>query len=196
MPGALEVIRRHLPEFFDEHHAAEFRDTMGALIPTTPEDIGVALATGPFGRAAKLGGLALAGMGYSPDVQAASGGLAKLAGLVSPGLGRIYDDSVAFGKRFPRASEDGPGDAARHAYAASRVAREYGPTTAQILGWLNEAAGIGSDRRAVRMDDFNNAAGLSMADLEDEAVRQRIADMIQSGQLKWMDGRSNLNAGY
>ena len=46
------------------------------------------------------------GLGY------ASGGLAKAASFISPTLGRVYDESVAFGKEFPGHNTDGAGDAA------------------------------------------------------------------------------------
>lgn len=188
----LSAIKRH----YADAPLGTFQRMTKSMIPTTPEDVGMAVMSGPFGRIGKLGGLALAGIGYAPQADAASGGLSKLAGLISPRLGAIQEEATAFGKQFPRHSDDGPGDAARHAYASSRVAREYGPNAAKFLGWLNEAAGIGADRRAVRMDDANNAAGLSLADLDDLAARKRIEEMIRLRQLQWMNNSSNPNAGY
>mgnify|MGYP000895005134 CR=1 FL=1 len=128
----------------------------------------------------------------------ASGGLAKLVSYMSPDLGQIYNESVEFGKKFPGASEDGMGDAARHAYAASRIARKYGPTTAQLLGNLYEMTSLGADRRSTRMDEFNNETGISLADLEDAAVRQRIGEMLRdrSNKLRYFDKANAPDSGY
>ena len=119
-----------------------------------------------------------AGLGF------ASGGLAKAASLVSPDLGRIYEESVEFGRQFPRASGDGPGDAARHAYAASRLARRYGPGATRLIGGLYEMLSLGSDRRSTRMDEYNNEAGIGLAELEDAAARAKIREMIERNQLE------------
>ena len=120
------------------------------------------------------------GLGY------ASGGLAKAASFISPTLGRVYDESVEFGKEFPGHNTDGAGDAARHAYAASRLAREYGPGRARAMGALYELLSLGADRRSTRMDEYNNEAGIGMAELEDAAARERIREMINRNQLETM----------
>ena len=119
-----------------------------------------------------------AGLGF------AAGGLAKAASYFSPDLGRIYEESVEFGREFPRVSEDGPGDAARHAYAASRLARRYGPDRARLMGGLYEMLSLGADRRSTRMDDYNNEVGIGLAELEDAAARARIREMIERNQLE------------
>lgn len=119
-----------------------------------------------------------AGLGF------AAGGLARAASYFSPDLGRIYEESVEFGREFPRASEDGPGDAARHAYAASRLARRYGPDRARLMGGLYEMLSLGADRRSTRMDEYNNEAGIGLAELEDAAARARIREMIERNQLE------------
>jgi hypothetical protein len=118
----------------------------------------------------------------------AGGGLAKMASLVSPKAKEIYDKSIEFGKEFPRASAEGPGDAARHAYASYLASRAYSPETAEMLGNLYEMASLGSDRRSTRMDQFNNETGRALANLEDEVARQKIRQMIESRRgLQWFD---------
>lgn len=83
MPSALEIIRQELPKFLNEPHAEGFKGTMEALIPMTPEDIGLAAALGPAGRvpgALRKAGAALAAAGYTPEADAAFvGQMAKLA---------------------------------------------------------------------------------------------------------------------
>ena len=125
-----------------------------------------------------------AGLGF------AAGGLARAASYFSPDLGRIYEESVEFGREFPRANEDGPGDAARHAYAASRLARRYGPGRARLMGGLYEMLSLGADRRSTRMDEYNNEAGIGLAELEDAAARARIREMIERNQLETLPAGS------
>lgn len=125
-----------------------------------------------------------AGLGF------ASGGLARAASYLMPDASRIYEESVEFGRQFPRASEDGPGDAARHAYAASRLARRYGPGTTRLMGGLYEMLSLGADRRSTRMDEYNNEAGIRLAGMEDAAARDKIREMIERGQLETLPAGS------
>ena len=96
MPGAFEIIRKELPRFLEEPHAKDFVDFTSALVPTTPEDIGLELAFGPFGKAARLGGAALAGMGYSPEAEASplARGLIKSGGALKNWLDEAIDYAV------------------------------------------------------------------------------------------------------
>jgi hypothetical protein len=125
-----------------------------------------------------------AGLGF------AAGGLARAASYLMPDASRIYEESVEFGRQFPRASEDGPGDAARHAYAASRLARRYGPGTTRLMGGLYEMLSLGADRRSTRMDEYNNEAGIRLAGMEDAAARDKIREMIERGQLETLPAGS------
>lgn len=123
------------------------------------------------------------------------GPLVKLASIVSPGLGSIYKDSLEFGQSLPRHNDNGPGDAARHAYAMARTSREYGPTAAKVLGALYEMTTLGQDRRAEAMDDFNNRVGLSMANVPEEDLRDEILGALNEGRLKTLPKGIN-EAGY
>jgi hypothetical protein len=104
--------------------------------------------------------------------------------MLDPRLGKIYEDSIAFGKQLPRHNQDGPGDAARHAYASAKVADLYGPTASDILGWLHEATSFGQDRRSVDMDDYNNRVGRDMRGMDDASLREAIIGAINEGGLK------------
>lgn len=68
--GALGIIRKELPKFLNEDQAEGFRNVMGAIVPQDLTDVGLMAMTGPGGKLAKLGGLALAGASYSPDAEA------------------------------------------------------------------------------------------------------------------------------
>ena len=68
--GAFGIIRKQLPEFLKEKHAEDLVDVVSTFVPQDLVDVGLGLATGPFGKATRLGGLALAGMGYAPEVEA------------------------------------------------------------------------------------------------------------------------------
>jgi hypothetical protein len=51
---------------------------------------------------------------------------------------------------------------------------------------------LGADRRTTRMDQFNNETGRTLANLEDEAARRKIEEMIDSGRgLQWFDSNPN-----
>lgn len=112
------------------------------------------------------------------------GPLVKLASMLMPTAGRIYNDSVDFGKQFPRHNQDGPGDAARHTYASARMAKEYGPTVAKMMGGLHELTSFGQDRRSEAMDDYNNKVGIDLANLDDDTLKEVIMGMLSEGGLK------------
>lgn len=112
------------------------------------------------------------------------GPLVKLASLIMPASGRIYNDSVEFGKQFPRHNAEGPGDAARHAYASARMAKEYGPMIAKLMGGLHEVTTLGQDRRSEAMDEYNNRVGYGLADLDEESLREAILGLLNEGGLK------------
>jgi len=78
--GALGIIRKELPKFLQEDQAEGFRNVMGAILPQDLTDVGLMAMTGPGGKLAKLGGLALAGASYSPDAEA--GGVGPLLKLM------------------------------------------------------------------------------------------------------------------
>ena len=78
--GAWNVIREELPKFLNEDHAEGFRGVLSALVPQDLTDVGLTVAGGPFGKLAKMGGLALAGASYSPDAEA--GGVGPLLKLM------------------------------------------------------------------------------------------------------------------
>lgn len=112
------------------------------------------------------------------------GPLVKIASTVSPGLGNIYKDALSFGQSLPRHNDNGPGDAARHAYAMARVAREYGPNAAKALGTLYEMTSLMQDRRSQAMDEYNNAVGLGMAGIPEDQLRDEILGALNEGRLR------------
>lgn len=77
--GAWNVIREELPKFLNEDQAEGFRGVLSALVPQDLTDVGLMVAGGPFGKLAKMGGLALAGAAYSPEAEA---GKLQTTGLV------------------------------------------------------------------------------------------------------------------
>lgn len=72
------IITQELPRFMDEPHAEGLKGVLEAVVPQTPADVGLTLATGPWGKGVKLGGAALAGLTASSDAEA--GGVAKSVG--------------------------------------------------------------------------------------------------------------------
>lgn len=71
IPSPLQIIRQELPKFLREDHAQDFVDTASLVVPTTPEDVGLGMLFGPFSKPIRAGGLAIAGMGYSPEAEGA-----------------------------------------------------------------------------------------------------------------------------
>jgi len=71
---AFDIIREELPKFFNEPQAQGMVNAAQiakeALVPQSVADLGLMLATGPFGKATKLGGAGLAGMTASDDAEA------------------------------------------------------------------------------------------------------------------------------
>ena len=112
------------------------------------------------------------------------GPLVKLATMFSPTLKDIYSQSLAFGQSLPRHNDNGPGDAARHAYASARVAQEYGPMTANALGTLYELMSLGQDRRSEAMDEFNNRIGRGLVNIPPDQLQEEILGMLNEGRLK------------
>lgn len=79
MAGPLEILKE-IKRIYADEPLEKFRGISEVVVPQTPEDVGLELALGPFGRIPKLGGLAMAGLGYSPEAEGAFvGQLAKLA---------------------------------------------------------------------------------------------------------------------
>lgn len=52
------------------------------------------------------------------------------------------------------------------------------------MGGLYEMLSLGADRRSTRMDEYNNEAGIGLAELEDAAARAKIREMIERNQLE------------
>lgn len=46
-PSPLQIIREELPRFLDEPHAAEFKEVISSLVPTTPQDVALSALFGP-----------------------------------------------------------------------------------------------------------------------------------------------------
>jgi len=88
MPNPFKVIREELPKFLDEPQAEGFKGVLSALIPQDLSELGLAVATGPVGKAARLGGLALASGSYAPEAEAS-------------GLGKLLKYVQQFGKAQP-----------------------------------------------------------------------------------------------
>lgn len=112
------------------------------------------------------------------------GPLTKLFTSIVPGSRKIYDDSLAFGQQLPRHNDNGPGDAARHAYASAMVAKTYGPMIANLLGKGYELTSFNQDRRSQAMDEYNNTKGVDLYNLPDDQLKEAILGMINEGQLK------------
>lgn len=112
------------------------------------------------------------------------GPLVRLASILMPESGRIYNESLEFGKKFPRHNDEGEGDAARHAYASALMAKRYGPTVAKLMGDMNEVLSLGQDRRSQEMDEYNNDVGYKLSDLNDEELRETIIGLLNEGSLK------------
>lgn len=72
------VLKQELPKFLNEDQAEGLKGVLKAVVPQDAADVGLSLMTGPFGKAAKLGGAALASSTYSPDAEA--GGVSKSVG--------------------------------------------------------------------------------------------------------------------
>ena len=67
---SLVRIGEELPKWWMDPQQKDLRDTLGYVVPQSPAELGLMIATGPLGKAIKLGGLALAGGTYSPDAEA------------------------------------------------------------------------------------------------------------------------------
>lgn len=68
--SAFDVIRQEGPKWWNDPQQKDLRETLGMMVPQSPAELGTEMVLGPFGKAIKLGGLALAGAGYSPDAEA------------------------------------------------------------------------------------------------------------------------------
>ena len=112
------------------------------------------------------------------------GPLTKLATSLVPSAGKIYNESLSFGQSLPRHNDNGPGDAARHAYASALAAKEYGPLIAKILGDGYELTSFNQDRRSQAMDEINNARGRELYNLPEAQLKEVILGMLNDGQLK------------
>lgn len=190
IPGPLSIIRQELPKFLSEPHAEDFVDTMSMIVPTTLEDVGLGMAFGPFSKAVKMGGAALAGMSYTPEAQAASGPLMSLFSKFNPELGAALKEAEDFGRTFDGHNTDGQGDAARHAYAAARIAAMRSPEYAKRMGALYEMLSLGADRRASAMDEHNNNVGAMLAKYPPEVQQEMIKRLMSAEeqgvpQLHW-----------
>lgn len=69
--GALDIIREQLPKFLEEDQAEGFKGVLDTVLPQDLTDVALMIAGGPWGKAIKAGGLALAGASYSPEAEAA-----------------------------------------------------------------------------------------------------------------------------
>lgn len=122
----------------------------------------------------------------------AGGGLVMFASRLHPGIKKDYEDAVAFGKSLSRSSDEGPGDAARHAYMAAKMAQRFGPRAARVMGALHEMLG-GENRKIQDLDNFNNAFGSELPLMSDEELRDEIIGAINEGRLRTLPpGSGNL----
>lgn len=176
------AMRTQSEQGFPEASRKLLHGTGEFLVPTTPEDIGLTMALGPFGKAVKAGGLALAGLGYSPEAEAGIGALMSLFSKFNPEIGAALDEAEAFGKTFPGSSADGQGDAARHAYAAARVGALRSPEYAKRMGALYEMMSLGADRRSSAMDEHNNAVGAMLSQYPPEVQQAMIRRLLQQAE--------------
>lgn len=126
-----------------------------------------------------------------------AGALESIAYLIDPRLKTINQDAEAFGKSLPRHSDNGPGDAARHAYAASKVAQIYNPLAARLLGHAHEAVTFGQDCRASNMDTYNNSVGSNLKSDNDEQLKELILGLINENKLRTLPANLDMQGnGY
>ena len=95
-PSPLQIIREELPRFLDEPHAAEFKEVISTLVPTTPQDVALSALFGPA-RSIRAAGAAL--LAAQPTDAEGAGALTKLALRTGPDLRKWLDEAIAFAQR-------------------------------------------------------------------------------------------------
>lgn len=116
------------------------KDASEWVLPASPAEAGAMVALGPFAKAVKLGGLAAATAGYSPDTEAAGGGIVKGA---LTGLRELFHGGRKFDKWNPATigtgegmGVQGPGLYAGDKQALAKVYMKYGgddPAVTKLL---------------------------------------------------------------
>ena len=95
-PSPLQIIREELPRFLNEPHAADFKEVISTLVPTTPQD---AALTALFGPARMLRAAGAAFLAAQPTDAEGAGALTKLALRSGSDLRRWLDEAIAFAQR-------------------------------------------------------------------------------------------------
>ena len=67
---SLARIGEELPKWWMDPQQKDLRDTLGYIVPQSPAEVGLMMATGPLGKMAKTAGATLAATTYSPDAEA------------------------------------------------------------------------------------------------------------------------------
>lgn len=94
-PSPLQIIREELPRFLDEPHAAEFKEVISSLVPTTPQDVALSAL---FGPARSLRATGAAFLAAQPTDAEGAGALTKLALRSGPDLRKWLDEAIAFAR--------------------------------------------------------------------------------------------------
>lgn len=94
MVSPFRVIREELPRFLNEPHAAEFKEVMGSLLPSTPSEVAMEVAFAPISKPARLASLAASALTHSPEAEGAP--LSKIAKWMDEAIAyarnrRLYD---------------------------------------------------------------------------------------------------------
>lgn len=121
-------------------------------------------------------------------------------------LKQIYEESKAYSNEYlsPQSEKDKlKVDAMRHILASARIAKLYGKTMANTLGYSNELAGAlkngiinGKFDSGWKMDESNNKIGIKIGlrpDITDENILIEVKKIIDSGDFYLEDGKTKFN---
>jgi len=88
--------------------------------------------------------------------------------------------SSKLGGMLAGASNEGPGDAFRHALASALYTQKYGPFLAAVAGNLNEAFAFNDSKYATEADLYNNELGreIGQAATTPEEATMMLLDMM------------------
>ena len=97
MVSPFRVIREELPRFLNEPHAAEFKEVMGSLLPSTPSEVAMEVAFAPLSKPARLASIAASALTHSPEAEGAP--LSKIA--------KWMDEAIAYARNRRRYAKGG-----------------------------------------------------------------------------------------
>ena len=95
----LQIIREELPRFLDEPHAAEFKEVISSLVPTTPQDVALSALFGPARSLRAAGAALLAAQPIELDrkLRFAKGGKVQKKGALMQQSKAMRDRISSFG---------------------------------------------------------------------------------------------------